>query len=151
MINEYIDTIVLMVCKAQMDNPNLTDDEAIQASIKSFANSHKDLVEKLSTLKEELGEEDWQALVKLAEENKTPEELEEVYKQLADENLLDAATNTSLEMLVEHEGINIRRRFPAGTKVKVSKDSWNQKLVFVEIWTSPKSVDYCLRKDLLVY
>lgn len=152
MQNEYIDTIVLIAYKAQMDNPNLTDDEAIQASIKLFNESHKELVEKLSALKERLGEKEWQTLVKIFQSNKTAGELEEIYKQdLTNNKLLDAATTTPLELLTEHEGLSVRRRFPAGTKIKVNKDSWNQNLEFVQIWTSPKSVDYCLRGDFLAY
>lgn len=153
MQNEYIDTIVLMACKAQMDNPNLTDDEAIQASIKLFTESHKELAQKLSALKERLGEKDWQTLVKIfTEKDKKPEELEEIYNQdLTNNKLLDAATTTPLELLTEHEGLSVRRRFPAGTKIKVNKDSWNQNLEFVQIWTSPRSVDYCLRGDFLAY
>lgn len=153
MQNEYIDTIVLMAYKLQLDNPNLTDDEAIQASIKSFTESHKELVEKLNALKEKLGEEHWETLVKIfTEGHKTPEELEQIYNQeLANNKLVEAATTTSLELLTEHEGISVRRRFPAGIKIKVNKDSWNKNLEFVQIWTSPRSVDYCLRGDFLAY
>lgn len=153
MQNEYIDTIVLMAYKLQIDNPNLTDDEAIQKSIKSLNESHKELVEKLTALKERLGEKDWQALVEIfTKGHKTPEELEEIYNQdLNNNKLLDAATTTSLELLTEHEGLSVRRKFPAGTKIKVNKDSWNERLEFVQIWTSPKSVDYCLRGDFLAY
>lgn len=153
MQNEYIDTIVLMAYKLQVENPDLTDDEAIKTSIQNFLDSQAELVNKLNQIKEKLGKEDWQKLIEIFTDNKkSPDELATIYqKMLASNQLINGVTTSTLELSVDYEGASIFRVFPAGTKVKISKHSWQEQLEFIEIWTSPKSVDYCLRGNILAY
>ena len=85
-------------------------------------------------------------------EKKSPEHIEISYNQILNNNqFIDGSTITPLRLLVEHEGTSVHRLLPAGTKVKITKETWKQKLDFIEIWTSPKSVDYCLRENVLAY
>lgn len=151
MQEEYIDTITLMAYKLKLENPTLTDQEAIQAANKEFINSQIELAKQLNCLREKLGEENWQEIVKIfTQKKKTPEELTASYnKMLAENKLINGITITSLELTTEYEGINIYKIFPPGTKVKISKDIWEQNLEYIEIWTSPNSIDYCLRQNVL--
>ena len=153
MQEEFIDIITLMACKMQLENPKLTNDEAIQASLESFYNSHIELKERLTKLKERLSKNDWKTLVEIfTSENKTPELLEASYNEKLNNNqFIDGSTIIPLRLLVEHEGTSIYHLLPAGTKVKITKDIWKQKLDFIEVWTSPKSVDYCFRENVLAY
>ena len=100
--NEYIDTIVLMAYKMQMEDPNLSDDEAIKAAVQSFKESHKELEAKLTKLKERLSEKDWKALVEIfTAEKKSPEQLEASYNQKLNNNeFINGSTITDRKSVV---------------------------------------------------
>ncbi|NJN07512.1 MAG: hypothetical protein HC815_05795 [Richelia sp. RM1_1_1] len=147
----YIETIALMAYKLKLENPSLTNDEAIEISVESFFNSQIELAKQLVQIKNKIGEQSWQELVKIfSQRKKSPKELKVIYNRMINENnLIDGITITSLELSVEYEGTNIPRIFPPATKVKISKDIWDKNLEYIEVWTSPNSVDYCLRQNVL--
>jgi hypothetical protein len=90
----------------------------------------------------------------------SPEELETRYNEmLATQQLRDAIAKrcceaqiatADLELMVEHEGLQVPTMFPAGTNVKVTREFWDDNNEFIEVWTKPNCVDYTLRQNVFV-
>lgn len=146
----YIDTIVLMAHRLMVENPALQENEAIEKATQNYLDGLIEFGEKLAAIKEELVKEDWQLFIKTLASKKTSEELQFLYDQmLVNNQLLDGMTITELGLSVEYEGMNVQRTFPAGTKIKISKDIWDEGNDYVEVWAAPNSVDYTLRQNIL--
>lgn len=142
--------ILLGAHQLLQENPTLTEDKAFGVAAQKYYEAQIELGRKLTTFKECLGDE-WAQLVVMMAKRPSPEELETRYNEmLATQKLRDAIATADLELMVEHEGLQVPTMFPAGTKIKVTREHWDDNNEFIEVWTAPNCVDYTIRQNIFV-
>lgn len=149
---DYLDTITLMAYRMLCENPSMSDSEAIRKAIENYWSNLLSFAKKIVAIQKELGEENWQIFKSIFENKKTLEQIEADYNEmLASDKLIDGITTTEVELSIEYEGTVMQKTFPPGTHIKISKDIWETPGEYIEVWTTPRCVDYTTRQNVLAF